>query len=302
MNDRRFAAGLLATSLSVLLMSSAVHAQDAVGTVKGLYASAAYEDALTAIDRARASATPPADGRSLEEYRAFCLLALGRDAEAGKAIEDLVTADPFFLPDEREVSPRVFTLVRSARKRLLPTIVPQRYAAAKATYDRKEFAAAAEQFARVLTLLGDPDLDPKLASLGDLRTLTAGFLDLATAAIVPPKPPEPDPPPPAPAIQPPVKTIFDGNDKGVVAPVALRQDVPSWPAVLQQAGMPGRLGVLEVLVSETGRVEQATIRQSIVATYDQMLLAATANWRYKPATLDNKPVKYRKMIQIKVDR
>jgi TonB family protein len=303
MNNRRFAAGLLATALLLLLMSSAVHAQDVVGTVKGLYTSAAYEEALTAIDRARASGSPPpADGRSLDEYRAFCLLALGRDADAGKAIEDLVTADPFFLPDEREVSPRVLTFVHGVRKRLLPSIAPQRYAAAKAAYERKEYAAATAQFARVIDLLGDPDIDPRMPMLADLRMLAAGFLDLAAAAAAPPKPSEPEPPPEAQVVQPLVKTVFDASDTAVVPPVAQRQNVPAWPAILQQAGTTGRPGALEVVVNETGRVEQATVRQSIVPIYDQMLLAAAVNWRYKPATLDGQPVKYRKMIQIKVDR
>jgi hypothetical protein len=66
--------------------------------------------------------------------------------------------------------------------------------------------------------------------------------------------------------------------------------------------MPVRSGVIEVLVNESGRVEQATMRQSIVSVYDQMVLAAAVNWRYRQATLDGKPVKYRKMIQIKVER
>src|SRR5512146_1306432 len=98
-----------------VLVCASAHAQDqdaAVGSVKTLYASAAYEDALTAIERLKA-AKPPAvqtDSRSLDQYRAFCLLALGREAEASKAMEDLVNEDPFFAPDAAEVAPRVRTL------------------------------------------------------------------------------------------------------------------------------------------------------------------------------------------------
>ena len=32
--------------------------------------------------------------------------------------------------------------------------------------------------------------------------------------------------------------------------------------------------------------------------YDRQVLAAAAGWRYKPALLDGRPVKYRKFIQV----
>jgi outer membrane biosynthesis protein TonB len=36
--------------------------------------------------------------------------------------------------------------------------------------------------------------------------------------------------------------------------------------------------------------------------YDAQLLKAARDWRYQPATLDGKPVRYRKMIQINISR
>jgi hypothetical protein len=32
--------------------------------------------------------------------------------------------------------------------------------------------------------------------------------------------------------------------------------------------------------------------------YDAMMLAATNNWTYRPATLDGVPVRYRKLVEI----
>jgi tetratricopeptide (TPR) repeat protein len=291
-----------AALLLLLTLGGFAAAQDPLVTIKTLYASAAYEDALSAIDRLRSAGPAANDSRGLDQYRAFCLLALGREAEATKAIEDVVTADPFFAPDQNEVSPRVLTLFHAVRHRLLPALVQQKYAMAKATYDRKEFEAAAEQFTRVTSLIDDPDMDQKTPGLGDLRTLAGGFLDLAKNAATPPKPPPP-PAPATPAPPPaPVRSVFDASDPQVAPPVTVRQDVPPFPTdSTVQTKIPMRPGAVELVIDEMGRVERAIIRQSISPFYDPMLLAATANWRYKPAQHDGKPVKYRKLIQISVE-
>lgn len=277
--------------------------REPLAAVKALYASAAYEEALSAIDKVRSAPPGAGDTRGLDQYRAFCLLALGRDADATKALEDLVTADPFFLPDPNEVSPRVLTLFHGVRKRLLSGTMQARYAMAKATYDRKEFAAAADQFTRVLVLMNDEDMDQKAAGLADMKTLASGFLDLAKGAAAPPKPPAPVAPAPAPAPPPPAKSIFDGSDAEVAPPTVQRQDLPPFPLTAQSpafASMPVRPGVIEIVIDETGRVQHVTMRQSITAAYDAMLLNAATNWRYNPALRDGKPVKYRKLIQVNV--
>ncbi len=290
--------------LLLLGVASAARAQsapDAVGAVKALYASAAYEDALAAIDRLRTTSAPP-ETRNLDQYRAFCLLALGREAEATSAMEELVKADPFFLPAEGEASPRVRAMFSTVRKRLLPAMLQEKYAMAKATFDRKEFAAAEEQFGRVQKLADDPDMDQKAPGVADLRTLTAGFIDLAHASVPPPPPPvvQPDPVPAKPAV--PKKTIFDASDKQVTPPVVVRQDLPAMPNRPGLANMPVRAGVLEVVIDEAGRVAQAVMRQSVNPVYDPLVLAAVAQWKYQPATADGAPVQYRKMIRIEVTR
>ncbi len=287
--------------LLLLLFGSVSAAQDSLASIKTLYASAAYEDALSAIDRLRSAGPAATDSRGLEQYRAFCLLALGREAEATKALEELVTADPFFVPDPNEVSPRVVTLFHTVRHRLLGGLVQQRYATAKATYDKKEFAAAADQFSRIASLIDDPDMDQKTPGLADLRTLVGGFVDLAKNAAAPPKPPTPEKPAvPVPDPKPP-RTVFDGSDADVAAPVIVRQEVPPFPTQARNLNVLIKPGVIEIVIDEAGRVERAVMRQSISPTYDPMVLSAATNWRYKPALKDGQPVKYRKLIQIAVD-
>ena len=77
----------------LLMPVQIVASQDSLATARDLYASAAYEDALAVLNRLRTSSSSE-DGRSIEQYRAFCLLALGRSDEAERAIEAVVVSQP----------------------------------------------------------------------------------------------------------------------------------------------------------------------------------------------------------------
>ena len=68
--------------------------QDALAAARDLYAAAAYEDALAALDRLHPADRPVIEARSIEQYRAMCLLALGRGVEAERAIRAVIERDP----------------------------------------------------------------------------------------------------------------------------------------------------------------------------------------------------------------
>ena len=62
--------------------------QDSLDAAKDLYASAAYEEALSTLSRlSEGGVSAPAVARQVDEYRAFCLYALGRTAEAESVAE-----------------------------------------------------------------------------------------------------------------------------------------------------------------------------------------------------------------------
>jgi hypothetical protein len=275
--------------------------EDSLAAAKTLYQSAAYEEALALLDRLRSAPEQVAatDLPAVGQYRAYCLLALGRQADADRAIEEIVLADPFFLPSENDVSPRVRDAFAAVRRRVLPTVVQQRYAKAKATFDRKDHAAAVEQFTAVSALLQDPNLG-EAPGLADLKLLAAGFLDLARSAVAAaaPAPAPPAPAPPAPAALPP--RVYNATDPGITLPVARRQDVPRWPNLSGSMPRPTRKGVLDILIDESGQVQGAMMRESVDPRYDELLLAAARGWRYTPATMDGHPVKFMKRIQVVV--
>ena len=53
-------------------------------------------------------------------------------------------------------------------------------------------------------------------------------------------------------------------------------------------------------MSRAGR--DLALRLSIHPVYDPQLLSAAREWRYRPATVDGTPVKFRKMIQVTVEK
>ena len=276
--------------------------QDALNAARDLYASAAYEDALAVLNRMpEATTRTPDEARTLSQYRAFCLLALGRTAEAERAIETLITRDPTYQPPASEMSPRVRTAFIEVRRRVLPSIIQQTYAHAKSAFDRKEFEIAAAGFGRVLEVMSDPELAALYGQppLSDLRTLAGGFRDLAVTAATPPPLPVAPPPVAAPPVVPSVPKpprVYTSADPGVTPPLVLRQELPGFNGQMLMA----KPGAIEVLIDETGAVEFVKMRQSVTPPYDALAVKAAQMWRYMPATVEGRPVKFRKLVQITV--
>lgn len=288
---------ILAASLARPALGQAP-SRDIVGTARDLYASARYDEALAVLND---SSVAVSDRKSIEQYRSLCLLALGRGTEAESAIAAVITADPSYQPGDAEASPRVRAAFADVRKRLLPELAGARYLEAKATYDRKDYATAVQQFRTVVALLDDPDMGGRLA---DLRTLASGFTDLAAASAAPPPQPKAEPvvtaPPPPPVPQADPNRIYTMLDSDVVMPKVIRQDLPTLSQTMKTQARDR--GIIEVVIDEQGRVSFAAVRSSVHPMYDASLLAAARDWRYQPALFAGKPVKYRKMIQINVSR
>jgi TonB family protein len=301
---KRLHSSVLIGSIATAIMLTAVGVaaqNDDLAAARDLYASAAYDEALTLLNRLHSSAHQPTDARAIEQYRAFCLLALGRAADAQQAIEAVVAADPAYHPGDSDVPPRVRAMFTDVRRRMLPTIIQQKYAQAKAAFDRKEYGPAAAGFSQVLVTLADSDVSTEASRppLSDIRTLAVGFEELSAKAALPPPAPAPvqappaavaSAPPPAPA------RIYTVEDRNVVLPATITQTLPPFRGVSPQP----RVGRMELVIDETGAVESAVMSQSVTSAYDKLALAAVRNWRYTPATVNGMPVKFRKVVQITV--
>jgi tetratricopeptide (TPR) repeat protein len=291
----------LAIILAASLPSSAQDSSFA--NARQLYASADYKGALIMLNTLLATSPSPQERQSIELYRTFCLVAIGSTDEANKAIEAMVSRDPLYRPNPDDVPPRLRTVFSDVRKRLLPALIQERYVIAKAAFDRGEMKLAADGFTQVLMALSDPDIAAaaKQPPLADLRVLASGFNDLTVRALTPP---------PVPVVQLPVQQappqvtvarepiIYTQEDKNVMPPETVRQDIPTYPGRV----MFDRAGVIEVIIDTTGAVESASMLEAMEPLYNRLLLAAAKNWMYRPARVDGAPVKYRKRIQVSLTR
>lgn len=269
-----------------------------LSTARELYASAEYDQALSMLNGLTAEGLSSKDRQSVDLYRTLCLMAMGNATEANKAIEGIITRDPLYRPGDEDVPPRVRSALSDVRKRLLPSIIQQKYVVAKTAFEQQDFKSAAVAFEQVLNGLSDPDIAPVAAQppLSDLKMLATGFNELTVKSLAPPAP-APAAPPAAVTEAPPMPTelrVYSAADPNVVPPLALKQVIPQYPGRVLQAGS----GVIEVLIDEFGAVEEAVFEVPINAQYDRLTVQAAKSWLYRPATLNGTPVKYRKRIVV----
>jgi TonB family protein len=106
--------------------------------------------------------------------------------------------------------------------------------------------------------------------------------------------PAPAAPQPVTPARPAVPKIYELSDPDVKPPTTISQSMPIYPT----RPVPVGRGTLEIVIDETGIVESAVMRGSINSLYDTLAVTATRGWRYKPATVNGVPVKFRKNIII----
>jgi TonB family protein len=282
--------GWLRSSVGLILVLFAtavpVRAQDTLLHLRELYASAAYDEALTMVGRLATGEIDP----EAEQYRVFCLVALGKPEEAERAAEAVIRARPGYRPETPDVSPRIQELFSRVRRRLGPSLVKAMYVDAKAALDRKDRDGAIARFEEMLRLADDPDVKDE-ASISELRFLGAGFLDLSRAlpapARVPPPAPTPSPAPTAAAAQPVVEP-----------PLAVREALPPWVPTDAASRFAEYRGAVRVQIDVDGKVSAAELVSSVHPVYDRLLLQAARDWRYQPARMNGAPVPSEKIVQV----
>jgi tetratricopeptide (TPR) repeat protein len=287
---------LLVVGIAAVVHTSA--SDDTLAQAKGLYASAAYDEALAVLDRLQ-NASRLEDPTSIAEYRVFCLLALERRDEARKNIDRLLHDNPLYHPSADQASPRIQSVFREVRREALPKIVMERYAAAKAAFERKD-PTASQQFDNVLSLLSDPDLQGASA-LADLREVASAFRDLTNALAASGSAAQDA----KLTLQPAVAhaqvedIIYTSADPDVTPPVPQSQRLPPWRPVSREATQEFR-GALRLLIDQSGAVVSATMPTSTRPAYDAMLLRAARDWKFQPALKQGTPVRYLKLIEIRL--
>jgi TonB family protein len=316
----KFIAAVL--GLIVVTAPAAGADQDPLNVAKDLYASASYEEALSTLSRLT-DVRAPGVARLADQYRAFCLYALGRVSEAESVAESLIRREPLLQLDAADASPRIEAMFVGVQKRILPGLIREQYRESRGLVEQKQFKAAETRLADVHQLLVEAQrLGAWDDGLADLNVLVDGFLTLARsqaeppapAAAAPAAPPPAAPPVAAPQVAAPSEParaaagepsgeprIYRIDDGDVRPPVVVYQVAPSAPPeLITVVKALHKQMILSVLIDETGSVEKAAVRGSIHASYDSMLLNATRNWKYRPAMRNGAPVKYEKTVVVEV--
>jgi hypothetical protein len=309
---------IVIVGLAAIMATPASASQDALEAAKDLYASAAYEEALSTLSRLSEGSVAAPMARQVDEYRAFCLFALGRTAEAESVAESLIRSEPLAQLNAADASPRLEAMFAGVRKRMLPALIREQYRTARGLVDQKQYAAAAPRLTEARRMLTEAErLGARDDSLADLSVLIDGFLALsraqaeaaaaapaATVAALPPAPPAPAPAPPAPAASSTANGathIYGIDDADVTPPVTILQRAPSVTVeLLTILRTQRRPIILNVTIDETGRVERADVRVSANESYEGLLIRSAMTWRYKPAMRNGVPVRYEKTVVIDV--
>lgn len=314
MRARRIKA-IVVIGFVVVAAQSGLGAQDSLNAAKDLYASAAYEDALSTLTRLTDTSAAPDIARQVDEYRAFCLYALGRTTEAESVAESIIRKEPLMKLDAADASPRLELMFSNVRKRLLPALIRDRFRSARSALDQKHLSAAEPQLVEARLMIGEAEkLGVKDEGLADLTVLVDGFLQLvrSTAEQRPPAPQPAAAVPDAAGLAPrqrvePVRAtapsavnsprVYTVEDVGVKPPVVLNQRVPSMtPEMVRVVKAMNSSAILDVFIDEKGDVMDAIVRTSLNSGFDSLMAGAARRWKYQPAMKDGVAVRYTKTV------
>ena len=170
---------ILALSVWLLAAQVGTALPDRLAGAKALYAAADYDAALIVLSTDDMASAPGAD-----QYRALCLLALGRIDETERLVESLIRRDPSFKMSVTDVTPRMIALYQQTRQRLLPAILDEGFREAKATYEQGRYEQATTQFNTLKALLADEEASSSESAIlpRDLQRVVDEFLKLTAAA------------------------------------------------------------------------------------------------------------------------
>ncbi len=268
--------GAILAALLVFAQAPAMGAApSALEDVRRLYATAAYDEALSRLSVLDARH----DADVVDQYRALCLIGLGRVTEADQTLERIVLRSPTFKVSETDASPSFLARFAAVRKRVLPIAATRMYTNAKNTFALKDFASTAAQLHDLLVVLR-AESGSSHHVLTNLHQLAEGFLRLTEAELAAAS-----------------RAVYSALDQDVTPPLEIERSVPEWDPP-PQYGWRWFRGVVQVVVDEKGGVESALLVESVADFYDAGLLDAAKTWRFKPAVRSGQPVKYRKLVEI----
>ncbi len=91
--------------------------------------------------------------------------------------------------------------------------------------------------------------------------------------------------------------VLSRDDPGVVPPKLLS---PRLAAPLREEPATPDSSAIDIVISDSGEVESAKLASPVRDYREAMLLSAIKAWRFKPATVEGGPVRYRMRVYLSV--
>jgi hypothetical protein len=208
------------------------------------------------------------------ERQAAALRDQGRASAASMASDSLVMSNPLYEPRTGALTPEGLSAFRSSQRTLLPLIAQRQYADAITA-----LAAGDGERALSLARVGLAIADRRIADVSaQLREQLVDLIDRATAAV---------------AIQ--DQIVYNEVDTDVIPPQPLTRQMPQTGPI---GVPPNRVGTLEMIIGRDGTVENVRLHTPLNRHHERMIVSPAKAWRYRPATRNGRPVRYRILVKV----
>lgn len=203
------------------------------------------------------------------------LLASERAEDAQRAFDAIILANPLYQLDAARSTPEAVAALEASRRDILPALARRDYMNARTALDAGDYDRALSEGGRIATMLADYDRDAAFAGLH-----SAVQQLLARAAAMKAREDE---------------RIYTEADQGVTPPAPLSRQLP---AALPFGITSQTVGTLEMLISREGEVETVKLHTPLNRYHERMIVSAAKAWRYRPASKDGRPVRFRLITTI----
>ncbi len=216
-----------------------------------------------------------ADSPDAAARQGAMLLASGKAEDAQRVFDSIVLANPLYQLDAARSTPEAVTALEASRRDILPALARRDYMNARAALDAGDYDRALSEGGRIATMLAEYDGG---ASTVGLRSVVQQLL--ARAAAVKAREDE---------------RIYAEADEGVTPPAPLSRQLPAAlpPGITSQT-----VGTLEMLINREGEVETVKLHTPLNRYHERMIVSAAKAWRYRPASKDGRPVRFRLITTI----
>ncbi len=216
-----------------------------------------------------------ADSPDAVAHQGATLLASGRAEDARRVFDSIILANPMYQLDAARSTPEVVAALEASRRDILPALARRDYMNARAALDAGDYDRALSEGSRIATMLAHYDDD---AAFPGLRSAVQQLL--ARASVLKAREDE---------------RVYSEADESVTPPAPLSRQLP---ATLPIGVTRWTVGTLEMLISREGEVETVKLHTPLNRYHERMIVSAAKAWRYRPASKDGKPVRFRLVTSI----